>query len=122
MPLDPDPTPDGRVIRVRRRDGKVRLHVLTGDELPWVGDVTDDAGPFMPHHRTCVAAARFRGPPPGLRCRICRGPMNAKVTAIEGTDTHPCCDPAPGAERVRKALHAVGKGQAALDLDTPEGT
>jgi hypothetical protein len=126
MPLDPEPCADGRVIRVRRRDGKVLLHVLTGAELPWLGEVTDDVGPYMPHHRTCRDADRFRDGDTGpRRCRVCRGPLAVSVTIpVRPGDpeftTHPGCDPAQGADRVRAALRAVGAGQTALDLDTPE--
>lgn len=105
MPVDPPARADGRVVRVVR-DGKIRLHVLTGTELPWQGPVTDTEGPFMPHHVTCAAVATFRSGrrkptryAHALTCRVCNTRMNVRVTATEGTSTHPCCDPTDGQPR-----------------------
>jgi hypothetical protein len=117
IPVDPPARADGRVVRVVRADGKIRLHVLTGPEMPWQGPVTETEGPFMPHHATCPNAEMYRPAPRGRRprriattliCRVCHGVMNARVTAAEGTSTHPGCDPTDGVPAA--TLAALGYG------------
>lgn len=118
MPLDPVMVPDGNVVLVHV-GGRVRARVLGGDQLPVEG------GAYTSHHRTCPKGDRFRGaatPINTYRCLVCRGPMNRKVTRLEMTTTHPCCDPGPKAAAARhQALKGPGKGsagagQASLDL------
>lgn len=122
MPVDPSPRKDGRVVRVHHaRTGKVRLHVLTGAELPWQEPEDDAVGPYMPHHVTCPHADQFRPPggrrrPPkayahALTCRACGTRMSERLTAAESTSTHPCCDPTDGVPRA--LLEALGYRPAA---------
>lgn len=130
MPLDPTPWADGRVIRVTLPSGKVRLHVLTGPELPYEPEPTDDVGPYRAHHQTCKNPDAFRDRPrtggrrPARRrgayaCTICGGPMNKRATDAEGTDTHPCCDPRTGPTRVPARVPAGPPPPDTLDIPEP---
>jgi hypothetical protein len=123
MPLDPEPTRDGNVIRVTRPDGTIRLRVLSGADLPWQGDnVTHAVGPYVPHHRTCKNPDAFRtatrrGTPNATdryRCTRCRQPMNRRLTDLENTNTHPCCDPPATAPAHRPAAAGAPEGQETL--------
>lgn len=89
MPLDPDPHPDGNVIRVEV-DGHVRARVLNGDELPAQQQA------WMPHHATCPASADFRRRREAAkpRCRVCRGELH-QLLVDAGLTTHELCGPPP---------------------------
>lgn len=104
MPLDPDPAPDGNVVRTVV-EGSVRARVLTGDELP----AQDPA--WVPHHRTCPAAAQFRRNRARAvkRCRGCTDPLDP-VLAAAGDLYHPLCAPTDLREQVERARAAV-RGQ-----------
>ena len=71
MPLDEHPAEGGNVL-IEQSDGIVRGRVLTGAELPHGGPA------YVPHHRTCPAAAgwRRRRDRSRARCRVCREPMD----------------------------------------------
>jgi len=90
MPLEPDPHPDGNVIRVRLEDGSIRARVLTGNELP------AQQTAWMPHWRNCPDSPEFRKRKArtGPRCKACEQPMDPDLARLERWTTHPACDPA----------------------------
>jgi hypothetical protein len=98
MPLDVDPSPDGNVV-LEQVAGSVRARVLTGDELPAQGDS------YVPHHRTCPAAADFRRRKhvTTARCQVCRDPLDptlARRGGWYGRWHATCAPPADLRERV----------------------
>lgn len=90
MPLEPDPHPDGNVIRVRLEDGSIRAKVLTGVELP------AQQTAWMPHWRNCPDSPLYRERKTriGPKCKACEAPMDPDLARRERWTTHPSCDPA----------------------------
>ena len=88
MPIDPDPHPDGNVIRIRLEDGSIRARVLGGTELPAQGEA------WMPHWRTCPDSPEFRTRKTrtGPKCKACDGPMDPELARAERWTMHPACD------------------------------
>lgn len=86
--LDPEPVATGNHVLVEDDRGygldgvgpAIRARVLTGDSGPVEGD----------RYRMHACPPR---PPSGPRCRSCKDLMDASLTAAEGWETHPCCDP-----------------------------
>ena len=99
MPLDPDPTPEGTVVRAVLEDGAVRAKVLTGAELPAL--VTA----WRPHWVTCPNSAEFhrRRAVTTPRCRACGQPLD-RVWADAGHAYHVLCAP-PGEFREHVDAH-----------------
>lgn len=102
MPLDPDPHPDGNVIRVEH-DGLIRARVLTGDELP----AQEPA--WRAHWVTCPASADFKRRKGATtpRCVECRQPLDP-VLARLGDRWHPCCAPVAPPPDVRAIARQQG--------------
>lgn len=88
-----DPVPDdlGTIVRVELPDYRVRGHILTGAEMPWLGDVNQDVGPFALHMKTCGRQGR---PKPRPRCDDCGAELHPIITA-RGGRRHWLCGPAP---------------------------
>jgi len=92
MPLDEHPAEGGNVL-IEQSDGIVRGRVLTGAEMPHTGPA------YVPHHRTCPAAADWRRgrDRSRVRCRVCREPMDEWLTE-HGYPAHiNCMPPVPAA-------------------------
>lgn len=88
MPLNLDPDPAGNVVIETNATGEVRARVLTGHELPALGEA------WMPHWKTCpdskeFKAAQHRHAP---KCTVCRKPMDPDLARRERWTTHPSCD------------------------------
>ena len=88
MPLNERPAADGNVLVTMLPDGTIRGRVLTGDDLP----ATEPA--YVPHHRTCPAAADYRrrrdaGQPKCQRLD-CRQPLDSWLVQ-QGYTRHICC-------------------------------
>jgi hypothetical protein len=99
LELDPDPHPDGTVVRVMV-DGRPLARVLTGLELPALETA------WRRHTATCPESseARRRRARAAPRCRVCTGPLDPNLAAHEPQhDTHPACDDHAAAELVRHA-------------------
>jgi hypothetical protein len=116
MPINAAPDAGGNVIIELVAAGRPRLRVLTGQELPWQGTVSD-RGPYIPHHRTCTEPARWRtgrrvpSTDPRPVCLACLFPMgrpgntaDVRVINDEGWTTHPACDPRDAAAAARAAI------------------
>lgn len=116
IPLDPDPSPGGNVVRVDQ-DGQHRVRVLTGDELPAQQEA------WVPHHRTCPAAADFRRRKriTTARCQVCRDALDVTLAARGGWygRWHATCAP-PADIRGRVDQHrpppAAGDGPEQQEL------
>lgn len=89
MPLDPDPHPDGNVIRVTTEWGEVRAQVLTGRDLP------AQQTAWVPHHRTCPDAADYRRRQAATapRCRAGCGYVLDQWLVENGWPWHVNCAP-----------------------------
>lgn len=131
MPIDPDPHPDGTVVRRVDGQGRIRAHVLTGVELP----AQEPA--WRPHWTTCPASAEFRRRQwaAAPKCIACKLPLDRELTARTGWPWHPCCAPPTDladavrearAERAARHLHAVPSPREPdgeqLDLDQARRT
>lgn len=102
--IDPEPHPDGNIVSVAV-DGRPRVRVLSGTELP----VEPPRLAWRPHRRTCGKRPKSTAP----RCRVCDLPMHPGLTELEGTDTHPSCDP-PGS--LREMIPRKAPKQERLEL------
>lgn len=85
MPIDPDPHPEGTIVRVDA-NGTVRAKVLTGTDLP----AQDTA--WRPHWATCPASGDYRRRQRATtpKCVDCRHPLDP-VLAAAGQRRHPTC-------------------------------
>lgn len=103
MPLDPDPHPDGNVVRVTIDGGLVRAKVLTGAEMP-AQDVA-----WRAHWTTCPASEGFRRRKTATtpRCVACRRPLDAGWAAAGHRYHVLCAPPGPGELRAAVAAHAT---------------
>lgn len=113
IPMDPAPTPDGNLIRVAVGYA-VRLQVLDGNELPWLGDVTHVAGPYRAHEKTCTKVARRTKQP---ACRDCGHELHPIIVA-RGGDLHWLCG---GVARPAAIEPASAPAEPDL-LDIPEAS
>lgn len=117
MPLNPDPSEDGNVV-LRDVGGFVRLHVLTGAELP----AQEDA--YVPHHRTCKYAAEYRRRK-GIttaKCLDCRQPLH-QLLVDRGRKYHWLCGPDPNPALTRRlALEAAARERPQPQLDLEEAS
>ena len=88
MPLDPGVHTDGNVVLRRTKDGSIRAHVLTGDELPALAPVR------RAHWQTCPASPQYRKRVAATtpKCRACGHPMDPTLARRERWTTHPGCD------------------------------
>lgn len=87
IPIDPAPSPDGTLVPVLV-DGKKRVKVLTGVELP------AQTKAWVPHFVTCPNSDqhRRRKAVTAPRCVACQGVMDPVLVEL-GERTHPGCGP-----------------------------
>lgn len=116
MPLDEQPTEDGTGnVVIEHVGGQTRGRVLTGAEMPSQGPA------YVPHHRTCPAAAEFRRRHDITvpRCGGCREPLDEWLVE-HGYTRHVGCMPVHRPASVRTPPPAppapVVHEQAELDL------
>jgi hypothetical protein len=101
LELDPDPHPDGTVVRVMV-DDRPLARVLDGGQLPAL------EAAWRRHTATCPESpeARRRRARQAPRCRVCTSALDAILAAAEPYDTHPACDDHAAAELVRYAARS----------------
>lgn len=87
---DPTPDEDGTVVLVDVGHS-IRGHGLAGHDMPWLGDITVERGPFVRHQRTCGRAGK---PPKPVPCGACGEPLHPIIVA-RGGRWHWLCGPAP---------------------------
>jgi len=100
MPINPDPHPDGTIIREVTPEG-IRARVLTGDQLP------AQQTAWQPHWVTCPDSPQFRDRKARTtpRCRACSGPLDPWLVA-QGRPWHVLCEPPTRAEIEAAMRHA----------------
>jgi hypothetical protein len=87
-----NPTPDenGTVVLVDVGHS-IRGHGLAGHDMPWLGDITPERGPFTLHQRTCGKAGKA---PKATPCHDCGTALHPLIVARGGL-WHWLCGPAP---------------------------
>lgn len=111
--VDPAPNELGTVVRLHLPDHRIRARILTGDEMPWLGPVNADVGPFVRHVRTCGRHGRPKPQPP---CVDCGRELHPIITA-RGGRRHWLCGPDAAPADIRSALQPAAPAPVQTELE-----